>query len=299
MIKQLKRFFAELSLGMAKANENIFTNSDNMLDLNSGYIYDSQQFENEQIKRYAEANRFSMYKVLEKLENGENFDIDNIEDFSVFKEIESEKLNNIFLDEGDKLKWVVYNNVIETDVDYTTKVVEDKTLLDKYSFDDKFKVKLTYTYIPKIKIDTHINRIVLSENDDKLRLSVYIDDFSDIYGKRDLKVIKNMLMKRLDSLCDRLYLEDFIDIKSINFNTNKDVGVKNLTNITINNLTPKNVEHKKVEGKDSGYYIINYELNNEDIEYEYLPLKYYVDDLGYKNKYLNKERKDGKKEKSD
>ncbi len=285
-MKVVKRLLGELALGFAKVDNNILKNSEKSITNGIGLTIDKDMEVNDQIKKFAEKHRFSMYKVLEKLENGDNFNLTDIENFSIFKPIKSETIKNIVGDKED-IQFIAYNYITDTDEEYTTKVVEDKIYLDKIHFKDHYKLKIYYDFLPKYNISKYLNKICLRKDNDKLILDFYINDYKDIYDK-----VKVTLNNRLDSMVDLFLVEDFLEVKEIEFNSNKDIGIKNLTNVQIKNLIPKKVFKKVLEGKKNGFYVISYELNNDDIKYEYLPLKYYIEEAELTKKYLNKEKRD-------
>lgn len=285
-MKGLKRLFGELFLGFAKVDKVMLKNNFNDITNGVEISVDKDVEINGQIEKFAKKYRFSMYKVLDKLENGDNFTLDDLLNFTVFKPIKFESIKNIVGNNEDIL-FIIYNHIVSSDTEYKHEYIDNKLVVNNVFINDNYKLRLNYLWLPKYNINKYLTKICLRKDNKKLILDFYINDYKDIYDK-----IKVSLNKKLDNTVDMFLVEDFLEVKEIEFSCNNDIGIKNLTKVNIHNLTPKKVFKKLIDGKKNGFYVVSYELTENDITYDYLPLKYYINEDELTKKYTNKEKRD-------
>jgi len=286
MLKQIKKLLFSISLALYNTENNtlsaIGTNISDDVNEHQRYRQGTlaDDLKQGRITEEVRLLRARTYKIIEAssdLKTNINI-MDNGEDGYEFKIGETKKKKRTI-----KIKPDGYDDynvlLIKDNTQITSSVSDTFDRIDKYGLKEEYPINIIRDILPKFKIEKYTKKLIVREIDDNKRLlEFYVSKYPEQFNRTS-----NIFLKQIPKIIENPITSDFIDVKSIDFITYNDMGVKDFLYFKYNITSfDKIIEH-------DGSFVFKFIA---DVEIESLPIldkyKHEELDLKYKNKEFKK-----------
>lgn len=288
LLKWFKRQVSYLALAMANVEKNAFGQSGDVLSDDIGTVQRHRQgtvaddLLQGRITQEVTLLRARLYKVIEAVDELENAvkpilnDKGEITGYDISESFKKKPIHRTI--KGDpsddyKVSMVINNEPI------TASVLDSFERIGKYGIKQDNSIVINRDILPKFQIEKYATRLFIRDIDSEHKLlEFYIPKYPDQFDRKTnllISTIKKSILQPKNS--------DLLDIKSVGFITNNDIGVKDFLEFQyLIEKYDKIVEH-------DGNYIIKF-IAKPMVEDNRILEKYKNDEL--EEKYKNKESRE-------
>jgi hypothetical protein len=271
LFNKFRHIIFALSFGLKNANDKMFTpvSAHSITDgitqqLEANTL--SEALKHGEITQEVKELRYRTYIIAEESKN-----FKYISDGQVIQDNSIEELH-IENKENYKVE------IIQNNFHITSNILEGLNNIGKYSIPIDYTIKLNRDYIPRIKMDFFIEKVIIKEiNSIDKQLEVYVSKYIDPINR-----LSRIFINEIIKIKDNLTKPDILELSTLSFITNKAYGKKDLLKYSYNNIKFIKIDEY------NGSYIIKYNatvlINGENL---LLPLY----DSVMENKYNTKEKK--------